>query len=67
MASLPHEDPREEVRKLLERLPANSSFEDIQYHIYVRQKIETGLAEVEAGKVLSEAEFDQKFSKWLSE
>jgi hypothetical protein len=31
--------PKEEVRKLLEQLPDDSSLEDIQYHIYVRGKI----------------------------
>jgi len=27
---------KEEVRKMLERLPDDVSYEDIQYHIYVR-------------------------------
>ena len=30
---------KEEVRQLLEALPDNATFEDIQYNIYVRQKI----------------------------
>ena len=56
---------KEEVRKLLEQLPDDSSFEDIQYHIYVREKIERGLQEVKEGRVLSQEEVERKMSKWL--
>jgi predicted transcriptional regulator len=56
---------KEEVRRLLERLPDDASLEDIQYHIYVRQKILRGLEDVEAGRTLSEEEFEARMSKWL--
>jgi predicted transcriptional regulator len=56
---------KEEVRRLLERLPDDASLEDIQYHIYVRQKILRGLEDVEAGRTLSEEEFETRMSKWL--
>jgi predicted transcriptional regulator len=49
---------KEEVMRILELLPEDASLEDIQYHIYVRQKIDHGLADVEAGRTLSEEEFD---------
>ena len=56
---------KEEVRKLLDTIPDEASFEDIQYHIYVRQKIEHGLEDVEAGRTVSEEEFDRRMAKWL--
>ena len=56
---------KDEVRKLLEQLPENSSFEDIQYHIYVREKIERGLNEIKQGHVLSQEEVERRMSKWL--
>jgi predicted transcriptional regulator len=56
---------KEEVRKMLERLPDDSSFEDIQYHIYVRQKIEQGLEDVEAGRLLTQEEVERRMSKWI--
>jgi predicted transcriptional regulator len=56
---------KEEIMRLLERLPEDASLEDIQYHIYVRQKIDHGLQDVEAGRTLSEEEFDQRMAKWL--
>lgn len=56
---------KKEVLHILERLPDDASLEDIQYHIYVRQKIEHGLDDVEAGRTLSEEEFDRRMAKWL--
>jgi hypothetical protein len=47
---------KETVRRLLEELPDNASLEDIQYHIYVREKIERGLRDVEAGRVVNQDE-----------
>ena len=40
------------VRKLLNEIPDDASLEDIQYHIYVREKIERGLGDVKAGTVI---------------
>ena len=56
---------KEEVRKMLDRLPDDASFEDIQYHIYVREKIERGLKDVEEGRVLSQEEVEKGMSRWL--
>ena len=56
---------KEEVMRILERLPEDVSMEDIQYHIYVRQKIDHGLADIEAGRTISEEEFDRRMEKWL--
>jgi predicted transcriptional regulator len=56
---------KKEVLNILEGLPDDASLEDIQYHIYVRQKIEHGLDDVEAGRTLSEEEFDRRMAKWL--
>ena len=44
---------KKEINKLLRRLPEDCSMEDIQYHIYVLQKIERGLKQADEGKVLS--------------
>ena len=56
---------KEEVIRLLELLPEDASLEDIQHHIYVRQKIDHGLEDAEAGRTLSEEELDQRMAKWL--
>ena len=56
---------KEEVRKMLDRIPDDSSFEDIQYHIYVREKIERGLKDIKEGHLLSQEEVERRMSKWL--
>jgi predicted transcriptional regulator len=58
---------KEEVRRILDNLPDNSSFEDIQYHIYVREKVERGLKAIEEDRVLTEEEAERRLSKWLGE
>jgi predicted transcriptional regulator len=60
------ETAKEQVQHILGMLPEDASLEDIQYHIYVRQKIEQGLADVEAGRVISHAEVQQRLAKWLT-
>lgn len=56
---------KQEVLNILEGLSDDASLEDIQYHIYVRQKIDRGLEDLEAGRTLSEEEFDQRMARWL--
>jgi predicted transcriptional regulator len=56
---------KEEVRKMLDRIPDDSSFEDIQYHIYVCEKIERGFEDITRGRLLSQEEVERRMSKWL--
>ena len=60
------ETAKEQVQQLLSALPEDATLEDIQYHLYVRQKIEQGLADVAAGRVVSHAEVQQRLAKWLT-
>lgn len=60
------ETPKQQVQDILENLPEDASLEDIQYHIYVRQKIEQGLDDVAAGRVISHEEAQRRLAKWLS-
>ncbi len=56
---------KEEVRKILEQIPDDSSFEDIQYYIYVREKIERGLEDIEKGRIIDQEEIERRMSKLL--
>ena len=40
------------VRELLDRLPDDCSLKDVLYHLYVVQKVEQGLADADAGRVI---------------
>jgi hypothetical protein len=39
---------KEEARRLVEKLPENSTWEDLVHEIYVRQAVEAGLADSRA-------------------
>jgi hypothetical protein len=54
-----------EVKTLLDRLPENSHLEDIQYHLYVMEKIQRGLQRANDEGVVSQAEVEKRFGEWL--
>ena len=56
---------KEEVLQILGRLPDDATYEDIQYHIYVCQKVERGLKDVEEGRVVSQQDAERRMAKWL--
>ncbi len=58
---------KEEVRHLLDELPDDASFEDIQYHIYVREKIEIGRKAVREGRIVNQEEAERRMSRWIGE
>ena len=56
---------KQEVFKLLEILPEESSLEDIQHHLYVLQCIERGRQDVAAGRTLPQDDVERRMSRWL--
>jgi predicted transcriptional regulator len=56
---------KQEVSELLKRLPDDCTLEDVQYHLYVLQKIGRGLKDIEEGRVYTQEEVEKKMSKWL--
>jgi len=42
-----------DARRIVDELPDNATWEDLMYEIYVRESIETGLEDAEAGRVVS--------------
>jgi len=56
---------KQELKEILELLPDDCTIEDIQYHLYVLQKIERGLKDAKEGRVYSQKEVESRMSKWL--
>jgi predicted transcriptional regulator len=50
---MPTTSVRDEARRLVEQLPADATWEDLFYEIYVRQSIEAGLEDCRAGRLVS--------------
>ena len=58
---------KDEVRQLLDRVPDDASLEDIQYHIYVCQKLNHGLTAADQGHVLTQDEVERRMARWLEQ
>lgn len=57
--------PKAEVASMLEALSEDVSFEDIQYHLYVLEKIKRGLDRVETQGAVPHEEAKKRLHKWL--
>jgi len=58
---------KEEVQEIIQNLPDNCTYEDIQYHLYVVEKIKNGIHRAKNGEVSSHQQAKQRMAKWLSE
>lgn len=58
---------KQDVELLLNKLPDDCSVEDIQYHLYVLDKVRRGLDDARVNGTLSQEEVENRLSKWLSE
>jgi hypothetical protein len=52
---------KEEARKLIDKLPESSTWDDLMYQIYVRQTVEAGLADSKVSNVIFVQEVRKKF------
>ena len=58
---MPTTNIKQEAHRLIEQLPETATWDDLMYEIYVRQAIEAGLADSEAGRTLDIKEVRAKF------
>jgi len=58
---------KEEIRRMIETLPENVTWEEVQYSIYVRERIERGRCEAAEGRILDEDEAERRMKPWLAE
>lgn len=56
---------KQEVQKVLDKLPDDASLEQIQYHLYVLQRIEEGRRAIDEGRVIPHEEVEKRMAKWL--
>ena len=57
---------KEEVESLLDKLPDSCSIEDIQYHLYVMEKVRHGLDVADQQGTLTQQEAEERLSRWLT-
>lgn len=57
---------KQTVREVLKRLPDDCSLEDVQYQLYLRQKLQKSVAAAAEGRVVPHDEVKKRLSKWLA-
>ncbi|MDZ7661880.1 hypothetical protein [Thiohalophilus sp.] len=57
---------KDEVKALIDKLPDDCSLEDVQYHLYVAEKIHRGIERADKEGTIGQAEAERQFSKWTS-
>lgn len=59
---MPTATVKEQARRLVDQLTETSTWDDLMHEIYVRQAIESGLADSEAGRSRSVEEVRREFN-----
>ena len=57
---------KNDVTNLLNHLPDNCSLEDIQYHLYILEKIQKGKERSDAEGSIEHIEVERRIKEWLS-
>jgi len=57
---------KDQIRSVLDQLPNDCTFEDVQYELYVLNRIRRGLDAIARGDVVSHDEAKQRMQKWLT-
>lgn len=58
---------KSEVTSMLDALPDDASLEDIQYHLYVLEKVKKGVDRAELEGVLKHSEVKTRLGRWLED
>ena len=58
---------KQEVAQLLSKLPEDCTLEDVQYHLYVVEKIQRGLERAEKEGAVSQQDAEKRMARWLTE
>ncbi|MGK7922953.1 MAG: hypothetical protein AB4080_23420 [Trichodesmium sp.] len=56
---------KKKVESLLTKLPDNCSLEDVQYHLYVIEKVLHGLEVADKERKITQEEAEGLLSKWV--
>lgn len=59
---MPPTTVKEEARRLVDQLPETSTWDDLMHEIYIRQAIESGLADSQAGRTRTVEEVRREFN-----
>jgi predicted transcriptional regulator len=55
---------KQDAEAMIHALPDDATFEDMQYRLYVLEKIHLGLEDVDAGRTLPHDEVKAQLARW---
>lgn len=55
---------KQQVGEMLSRLPDDCSYEDVQYQLYVVEKIQRGIHRAKTETTYTQDEAEARFAKW---
>jgi len=58
---------KRQIEKILEQLPDDCSVEEVQYHLYVVEKIRRRLEMADHEDFVPQSEVEERMKKWLIE
>lgn len=57
--------PKSQAQVVLDRLPDDCTIEDVQYHLYVVEKIRRRIEQADTGQTVPHTEAEKRLEKWL--
>jgi len=57
---------KEQVRKMIEQLPDECSVEDVQYQLFLIEKVRRGLKSIDEGKGIPHDQVRKQFASWAT-
>jgi len=57
---------KQQVKNMLKELPEDCSIEDVQYRLYVIEKIRKGLEAADKGEVVTQEQMHKRVKRWLT-
>lgn len=58
---MPHVMEKQDAHRLIDQMPQNSTWDDLMHEIYVRESIERGLADSQAGRTRDVKDIRSKY------
>lgn len=58
---------KQDVEQLLNKLPDDCTVEDVQYHLYVLNKVRRGLEDARTNGTVTQQDAETRLSQWLTE
>jgi predicted transcriptional regulator len=57
---------KEQIRKMVDQLPDECTVEDVQYQLYVIEKVRRGLKSIDEGKGIPHEQAKKQIASWFT-